>query len=253
MQHPPGPTPPRAVLLLHPPGPRSCKPVLSTSRWIGRLRSAGTPPPASRPCGSGSNGPAMRGRPSNCKVDAIRPSVWPSARRNTARSVRAVVIARAEYFGCPPRPVRASARQPATAASENHTVRLPRARRPALYSAELVTQWCCRGMWCRRSALALNGKVVRPRQPRAGPPCQTNRQPRAWATRATTSVPCRGRPRRRVQARLCSAKASDRCESGVSRRSAAGLRQADRTLETRSGAPSDRAGHALCAATPADP
>ena len=43
----------------------------------------------------------------------------------------AVVMARAEYRGCPPRPVRGSARHASTASGVNHTVRLPRARRPA--------------------------------------------------------------------------------------------------------------------------
>src|SRR3954454_2824518 len=39
----------------------------------------------------------------------------------------------------------------------NHTVRLPRARRPASYSAQLVTRCRCFGMWRRQAALALNG------------------------------------------------------------------------------------------------
>ena len=88
----------------------------------------------------------------------MRPSVWRSARRNTVRSVRAVAIAKAEYEGCPPRPVRGSAFHAATASAENHTVRLPRARRAASYAAQLVTRCCCLGMWWRRSACALNGK-----------------------------------------------------------------------------------------------
>jgi transposase len=40
-------------------------------------------------------------------IEPIRPSVWRKASRNTARKVRAVVIASAEYRGCPPRVVRA--------------------------------------------------------------------------------------------------------------------------------------------------
>jgi hypothetical protein len=50
------------------------------------------------------------------------------------------------------------ARHPSIASGVNHTVRLPRARRPASYSAQLVTRWRCLGMWWRRSACALNGK-----------------------------------------------------------------------------------------------
>src|SRR3954454_5144876 len=39
----------------------------------------------------------------------------------------------------------------------NHTVRLPRARRPASYLAQLVTRCRCFGMWRRQVALALKG------------------------------------------------------------------------------------------------
>ena len=55
-------------------------------------------------------------------MEPIRSSVWRSAKWNTARSVRAVVIARAEYQGYPPRVARGSALQAAIASSENHTV-----------------------------------------------------------------------------------------------------------------------------------
>jgi hypothetical protein len=48
--------------------------------------------------------------------------------------------------GCPPRVVRGSARQAAIAASVNQIVRLPRARRAASYSAQLVTRCRCFGM-----------------------------------------------------------------------------------------------------------
>src|SRR4051812_29734970 len=37
-----------------------------------------------------------RSRPSNCRTEPISPSVWRNARRNTARRVTAVVIARLE-------------------------------------------------------------------------------------------------------------------------------------------------------------
>src|SRR3954453_7637009 len=53
--------------------------------------------------------------------------------------------------------MRAAAAQAATASGVNYTVRLPRARRPASYTAQLVTRCCCLGMWRRQAALALNG------------------------------------------------------------------------------------------------
>src|SRR5215212_3018389 len=60
-------------------------------------------------------------------------------------------------MGCPPRLVRGAATQAAIASGVNQTVRLPRARRAASYSAQLVTRCCCLGMWRRQAALALNG------------------------------------------------------------------------------------------------
>src|SRR3954453_4931911 len=60
-------------------------------------------------------------------------------------------------MGCPPRVVRGAATQAATASGVKDTVRLPRARRPASYSAQLVTRGRCFGMWRRQAALALNG------------------------------------------------------------------------------------------------
>ena len=59
--------------------------------------------------------------------------------------------------GYPPRAVRGSALQAAIASGVNHTVKLPRARKPASYSAQLVTRCRCFGMWWRQAALALNG------------------------------------------------------------------------------------------------
>src|SRR5215218_3159139 len=53
--------------------------------------------------------------------------------------------------------MRGAATQAAIASGVNQTVRLPRARRPASYSAQLVTRCCCFGMWRRHAALALNG------------------------------------------------------------------------------------------------
>jgi hypothetical protein len=90
-------------------------------------------------------------------IEPINPSVWRKASRNTAFSVRAVRIASGEYQACPPRVVRGAARQAAIASSLNHTVRLPRWRKPASYAAQFVTLRFCFGMWWRRTALALNG------------------------------------------------------------------------------------------------
>src|SRR4051794_21688109 len=53
--------------------------------------------------------------------------------------------------------MRGSARQAAIASGVNQIVRLPRARRPASFSAQLVTRCRCFGMWRRHAALALNG------------------------------------------------------------------------------------------------
>src|SRR4051794_38032574 len=53
--------------------------------------------------------------------------------------------------------MRGSARQAAIASGVNQIVRLPRARRPASFSAQLVTRCRCFGMWRRQAALALNG------------------------------------------------------------------------------------------------
>lgn len=64
-------------------------------------------------------------------MEPIRPSVWRSARRNKARSVSAVKIARGEYQGCPPAVVRGYALHATTASSVNQIVKLPRWRRAA--------------------------------------------------------------------------------------------------------------------------
>src|SRR3954463_3273378 len=90
-------------------------------------------------------------------TEPIRPSVWRRANRNTALSVRAVVIARDEYCGWPPGVVRGSACQAAIASSENQTVRLPRWRKAASDSAQFGIRRRCFGIRWRRAALALNG------------------------------------------------------------------------------------------------
>ena len=81
--------------------------MLSTSRWTGSL--------AGRGCDTGNVSPrrlmvewsgAARSRSSSRSIDATSPSVWRSARRKTARSVSAVVIAKAEQRGWPLLPTR---------------------------------------------------------------------------------------------------------------------------------------------------
>src|SRR5215218_682320 len=91
-------------------------------------------------------------------MEPIRPSVWRSAKRNTALRVRAVRIASGEYQGCPPRVVRGSAVQAAIASSVNQTVKLPRCRKLASYSRQFVTVCFWRGMWCRPAWFSLKGK-----------------------------------------------------------------------------------------------
>ena len=146
----------------HSPAPQSFRPVLSTSRC------RGSPPPHRRGRGTSSvsalrhrvvwSGTA-RSSPSRPMTEPISPSVWRNGRRNTARSVSAVRIAKGEYQGCPPRVVRGSALHAWIASSVNQTVRLPRWRRPASYSRQFVTLCLCLGMWWRRSWFNLNGKA----------------------------------------------------------------------------------------------
>src|SRR5215208_8486292 len=56
--------------------------------------------------------------------------------------------------------MRGAAAQASTASGVNHTVRLPRARKLASYTAQLVTRCRCLGMWRRQAALALNGTAA---------------------------------------------------------------------------------------------
>ena len=63
-------------------------------------------------------------------MEPTKPPVWRSGSRNTARKVNAAVIAH----------------QRSTASGVNQTVRLPRARSPASYSAQLRTRCRCFGM-----------------------------------------------------------------------------------------------------------
>jgi hypothetical protein len=98
--------------------------------------------------------------------------------------------------GLPPRVVRGSARQVAIASSENQTVRLPRSRRAASYSAQFVTLCRCFGIRRRRSWLALNGTAGAARghgrAPLCHPPPDANRP--IHATRSIQSVPPFGPP-----------------------------------------------------------
>src|SRR5215203_5259155 len=92
--------------------PHSVRPVLSTSKCTG---AASRPAPAlllDRGRGTSSvNARRLRvvwsglarSSPRRCMPEPISPSVWRRAKRNTARSVRAVRMARGEYQGCPPR------------------------------------------------------------------------------------------------------------------------------------------------------
>src|SRR3954453_19325421 len=86
-------------------------------------------------------------------------------------------------MGCPPRVVRGSALQASIASGVNQTVRLPRARRPASYSAQLVTRCSCFGMWRRHAALALNGTAGSKRQGRG-------RRPTPPSSRRQPADPC---------------------------------------------------------------
>ena len=65
--------------------------------------------------------------------EPIRPSVCAVAKRNTARSVRAVRMASSEYQGCPPRVVRGSARQ-----ARDRLVGEPDRQTPALTQAGVI-------------------------------------------------------------------------------------------------------------------
>src|ERR1700733_3872190 len=58
-------------------------------------------------------------------IEPIKPSVWRSASRKTARNVSAVRIANGEYQACPPGVVRGAVCQTAIASSVNQTVKLP--------------------------------------------------------------------------------------------------------------------------------
>src|SRR3954462_2375408 len=78
--------------------------------------------------------------------------------RHRGRAWKSSLTSNAPYkCGCPPGVVRGSACQATIASSENQTVRLPRWRKAASYSAQFVTRRRCFGIRWRRAALALNG------------------------------------------------------------------------------------------------
>src|SRR3954447_827496 len=87
--------------------------------------------------------------------------------------------------------MRGAALQASIASVVNHTVRLPRARRIASYTAPLVTRCCCLELRCRRSRLALNGMAgplstiegSPPHQPTRGHPSRRPVQQRDAAHR----------------------------------------------------------------------
>src|SRR3954447_892378 len=86
-------------------------------------------------------------------------------------------MARAEYQGCPPGVVRGAAAHPSIASALNHTVRLPRRRRPASYAGQFVTLCVRLGMWWRRSWFSSKGKAGTPGSGQGQPP--TPGRPRA--------------------------------------------------------------------------
>src|SRR5271170_7715816 len=98
VQSAPRPAPARTVLLDQPfAGARQLQPVLSTNRCTGSALDGGpaTASVSARRLSVEWSGIA-RSRPSRRMTEPISPSVCRRARRNTARSVSAVVIARAE-------------------------------------------------------------------------------------------------------------------------------------------------------------
>src|SRR4051812_26857723 len=141
VQFPPGPALAGTVLLDQPlAGPTQLQPCAVRQQMHG-LGLAPSISPAVRPCRGTSRVAARRlrvvwsgtgrSRLSRRITEPISPSICRYARRNTARSVRAVRMASSEYQGWPPRVVRGSASQAVIASSENQTVRLPRWRRLA--------------------------------------------------------------------------------------------------------------------------
>jgi hypothetical protein len=157
---------------------------------LARCSSSAAAPPASRLGGSGSSGPAPQDQGQAARGSsrsALRSGATPDGtpRAASGRSQLPGSSTSAGHLGrCAPR--RATPRSPPP---KNHTVRLPRARRPASYSVQLVTRCRCLGIWCRRSALVLNGM--------AGVPCGRGLAPRASLPgRAQAGDPCNKLPRR---------------------------------------------------------
>jgi len=76
------------------------------------------------------------------------------------RGIRQVWIALSQYVACPRGVDRGAAVHASMAASVNHSVRPPRRRSPASYSAQFVTLNGILEMWFRRSALCLCGMAI---------------------------------------------------------------------------------------------
>src|SRR5215212_11432412 len=81
--------------------------------------------------------------------------------------------------------MRGSALHASIASAVNHTVRLPRARRPASYAAQLMTRCFCFGVWWRRAAFALNGTRGAPAWWRGLAPASPYPKAPRWAIDAT--------------------------------------------------------------------
>ena len=88
-------------------------------------------------------------------TEPIRPSVWPKAKRKTARSVSALRIARGENQRCPPGILRGAACQASIASVVNLTVKLPRWRRLASYARQFMTLCFCLGTRWQRCWFSL--------------------------------------------------------------------------------------------------
>jgi hypothetical protein len=90
----------------------------------------------------------------NSNTDAIKPSVCLNVILKALRSISIVSIAMAVYLAWPLGP---TLYHLPIAASSIHKVKLPRFRKPASYSRQLVTLRFILGMWCLLASLCLLG------------------------------------------------------------------------------------------------
>ena len=120
----------------HSPGPPSLRPVLSTSRCTGPEpgldRGRGTSRVSARRLSVEWSGTA-RSSPSRWRMEPISPSVWRSARRNTARSVSAVSDRQGRVPGLP-----AAGRARLRAPGRDRLIAEPDRQAPALTQAGVV-------------------------------------------------------------------------------------------------------------------